>query len=234
MIKQILNFKTYSQYYEDLILFYVFHDIERGFYIDIGANDPNTLSVTKSFYLNGWNGLNIEPLPDKYNSLLINRPKDINLQIGAGKNKGNATLYLFGPGSTMIQKYSSNKSKLINIKIDTMSNICKKYIKKDVEIKFCKIDVEGEEKNVLLGYDFDKYRPNIFLIESTLPGTGIPSFSSWEYILLNNDYSFIYQYTINRFYIDNRIPKLRKRFLNVDKYIKLYEKKEKNKKKNLQ
>ena len=79
LIEKILNFKTYSQFYEDLILFSVFHNVKKGFYIDIGANDPNHLSVTKSFYLSGWNGINIEPLPDKYDSLLSDRPKDINI-----------------------------------------------------------------------------------------------------------------------------------------------------------
>ena len=103
-----------------------------------------------------------------------------------------------------------------------MSNICKKYIKKDIKIHFCKIDVEGSEKNVLLGFDFENYRPQIFLIESTLPGTYIPSYSSWEYILLWNNYSFAYQYSINRFYVDNSNPNLKYKFLNLGKYIKIF------------
>ena len=222
LIKKILNFKTFAQFYEDLILFCVFHDVEKGFYIDIGANDPDILSVTKAFYLKGWNGINIEPLPDKYNSLVKIRPKDINLQIGVSRIKGNSTLYLLGSGSTMQKNFSNNQSQIININIDTMSNICEKYIKKGEDIQFCKIDVEGEEKNVLLGYDFEKYRPKVFVIESTLPGTIIPSYSSWEYILLNNNYSFAYQYNINRYYIDNKIENLNRKFLKLDNYIKLY------------
>ena len=60
---------SYSQFYEDFILISVFHNVKEGFYIDIGANDPNIISVTKSFYLSGWNGINIELLPDKYDLL---------------------------------------------------------------------------------------------------------------------------------------------------------------------
>ena len=71
----------------------------------------------------------------------------------------------------------------MTIKIDTMSNICKQYIKNEKNIHFCKIDVEGEEKNVLLGFNFENCRPNVFVIESTKPGTMIPSFSEWENIL---------------------------------------------------
>lgn len=222
MIEELQNFTTYSQEYEDLILLCIFYDIEKGYYIDIGANDPDKISVTKAFYLKGWNGINIEPLPEKYNSLLQKRPKDINLQIGVGKNKGNTTLYLYGTGSTIYKKLIKKPSKFIFIKIDTMANICKDYIKKEIKIQFCKIDVEGSEKDVLLGFDFQRYRPIIFLIESTLPSTNISSYSSWEYILINNNYSFVYQYSINRFYVDNSNTIIKSKFLKIDKYIKLF------------
>src|SRR5262245_22078906 len=36
----------YSQFYEDYILGYVFKDQKRGFYVDVGANDPDKSSVT--------------------------------------------------------------------------------------------------------------------------------------------------------------------------------------------
>ena len=152
-----------------------------------------------------------------------NRPKDINLNIGVGKNKGFSNLYVMGVMSTLQKKFSKNQSKTINIKMDTMYNVCQKYIKNDKDIHFCKIDVEGEEKNVLLGYDFNRCRPQIFMIESTIPATYIPSHSEWEYILLKNNYIFVYKYKINRFYIDNTFPNLKKRFNNIDNYIKLYE-----------
>ena len=93
-----------------------------------------------------------------------------------------------------------------------MFNICRKYVPKNEIIQFCKIDVEGGEKDVLLGYDFENYRPKVFCIESVQVHTGIPNHDLWEDILLKNDYSFVYKYAINRYYIDNRIKGLRKRF----------------------
>lgn len=232
MIPELKNFTTYSQVYEDLILTCVFYNVKKGFYIDIGANDPDEISVTKTFYLKGWNGINIEPLPDKYNSLLQKRPRDINLQVGVGKNKGNTTLYLYGSGSTIYKNLIKNSSQSINIKIDTMADICKEYIKRELKIQFCKIDVEGSEKDVLLGFDFQNYRPQVFLIESTLPASQIPSYSSWEYILIDNNYTFVYQYSINRFYVENSNTIIKSKFLKMDKYIKIFEslKAKKNKK----
>ena len=219
-LEELMNFNSYSQYYEDLILFCIFYDIENGFYIDIGANDPNIISVTKEFYLKGWNGINVEPLPDKYKLLLNIRKRDINLQIGVGKEKGIFAYYK--NGSTLRKQYSGKNSQILNIKVDTMSNVCKKYIPKGKKIEFCKIDVEGGERNVLLGYDFKIYRPKVFCIESTKPTTSIPCQEEWEDILLKNDFSFAYQYKINRYYIDNKIEGLREKFKKVNKIIKLY------------
>ena len=36
-----------------------------GFYVDVGAADPEVDSVTHAFYERGWSGINIEPL-DEY------------------------------------------------------------------------------------------------------------------------------------------------------------------------
>ena len=79
-----------------------------------------------------------------------------------------------------------------------------------------------EKKNVLLGYDFENYRPEVFCIESIKPGTNIPCYDLWEEILLKNNYSFAFEYSINRYYIDNRIEGLRERFYQIKKYIKFY------------
>ena len=112
------------------------------------------------------------------------RKRDINLQIGVGKMKGNGTLYMHGCGSTL-QKANRKNYQSIAINVDTMLNLCRKYVPKNEIIQFCKIDVEGGEKNVLLGYDFENYRPKVFCIESTLPNTEIPCHNLWEDILLN-------------------------------------------------
>ena len=223
------NFVSYSQHFEDFILFYLLYDIECGFYIDVGANDPNFISVTKAFYDRGWKGINIEPLPFKYKLLKQFRHRDINIQMGAGNMKGNATLQILcdhGECSSIFYNKIYNNSKLLNIKIETMSNICKMYIPIGKEIHFCKIDVEGAEKNVLLGFDFENYRPKIFCIESLINiKTKKPEYKEWEYILTKNDYKLGYVFGLNRFYYDNRINSLKGKFYNIEQYLKKYYKK---------
>ena len=224
------NFTSNAPDFEDFILFFLFYDIHNGFYIDIGANDPNYFSVTKAFYDRGWNGINVEPLPDKYQLLQKFRPRDINLKFGAGNYEGEANLLIkgyvgFGDASTLSYSEKSNNSKTININVTTMAKICKMYVPKGIQIQFCKIDVESYEKNVLLGYDFNNYRPKIFCIESLInKTTNIGEYQEWEYILKSNDYEFIYKFQRNRFYYDKRINGLKEKFFEIDHYVKIYKK----------
>ena len=216
------NFISYSQEFEDLILYSIFYDVKNGFYIDVGANDPDDCSVTKAFYNLGWNGINIEPLPDKFKKLEEERKRDINLNIAAGDKKGYSKLNVGGACSKIVG--NSRSYNAINVTIETMATICQQYIPLKKEIHFCKIDVELYEKNVLLGYDFENYRPKVFCIESVYPGTTIPCYQLWEYILFEHDYSLAYDYKINRYYIDNRIPYLKERFNNTHIFINNYKK----------
>ena len=227
-INILSNFASHAPDFEDFILFYIFFDMQKGFYIDVGANHPKIFSVTKSFYDRGWHGINIEPLPDKYKLLAKFRPRDINLNLGAGKFVGSANLKIigtFGQRSTLFYERNVNSSELINIKIQTMSNICKKYVPKGIKIDFCKIDVEGSEKNVLLGYDFINYRPKVFCIESyKTKEKEFPYYKNWEYILISNDYNFAFEYGLNRFYYDKRRKGFKAKFQMIEYYLKLIKK----------
>ena len=69
----------FSQLYEDYVLAYVFQDRKMGFYVDVGANDPNHDNVTKIFYERGWRGVNIEPNVGFFRELDAQRPGDRNV-----------------------------------------------------------------------------------------------------------------------------------------------------------
>lgn len=44
-----MRYESYAQELEDIILYVALQDVDEGFYIDIGANDPIEISVTKFF-----------------------------------------------------------------------------------------------------------------------------------------------------------------------------------------
>ncbi len=79
---------SYAQRGEDVVLDRVFGQQPAGFYADVGANDPIVDSVTQHFYVKGWSGINIEPLPDPFRRLAEARPKDINLNLAVSDRKG--------------------------------------------------------------------------------------------------------------------------------------------------
>ena len=88
-----MRLESYAQEFEDIIIYSFLRDVNDGFYIDVGANDPTNISVTKFFYLRGWHGINIEPLRFRCLHLEEQRPRDINLCVGVGSEKGKLQLF---------------------------------------------------------------------------------------------------------------------------------------------
>lgn len=81
MLERVIS---YSQDVEDVILYHVLKDVANVFYIDAGANDSISLSVTKLFYDKGGHGINIEPQQKYIEKYGLERDRDINLCMGVG------------------------------------------------------------------------------------------------------------------------------------------------------
>jgi FkbM family methyltransferase len=221
---------TWAQEYEDTILFHVFKNIKSGFYLDIGANSPWNISVTKLFYEHNWRGINIEPLPTMHQELCGDRVRDINLCMGAGSKEDTLTFFVSdmengGVVSTFNAKIADGfgKQTQINVLIKPVGSILKEHLPNKQNIHFCKIDVEGFEKEVLEGFDFGKYRPWVFVMESTIPCTLIPNYDKWEYILIENGYDFVLASGINRYYLDRTKEHLKSRFMSPKQLLEIYD-----------
>ena len=180
--------------------------------------------MTKFFYDRGWHGINVEPLPDKCALLIENRPRDINLCVGLGSKRDKIKLFQAGGLSTFLPdiaesvNISSNPQRIKPIL--TLSEIHERYCDPKQDIHFCKIDVEGFERQVLEGIkDWQKFRPWIFAIEATLPRTMTPSHEEWEQILLANDYVFATMFGVNRFYIDLEREYLLQGFQKIGQFV---------------
>ena len=203
-----MSFISYAQNFEDVMLWRALKHIETGFYIDVGANDPEVDSVTKAFYDLGWRGINIEPVSQWFLRLQETRVRDINLQLALGSEPGEITLYeIPDTGLSTAEKAFAKRheaergyqSRELKVAQDTLANVCEQY--HIAPIHFLKIDVEGMEKAVLEGADFVKIRPWIVLVESTFPNSQKESHSEWEPTLLNAGYKHAYSDGINRFYV---------------------------------
>ena len=88
-----MSFISYAQNYEDVMLYRALKGVEKGFYIDVGAMDPVMGSVTKAFYERGWRGINIEPIKQWHEKLMLDRPEDINLNVAILDKPGSVQFY---------------------------------------------------------------------------------------------------------------------------------------------
>jgi FkbM family methyltransferase len=191
---------SYSQYREDIILSALLDDIEKGFYVDVGANYPVVDSVTYSFYRRGWSGINIEPVDHLCEMLSKKRSKDTNLNIAVSNYEGVADFYedinIHGH-SSLIQDSpdESNKQRKYEVKVKTLESI---FVQERVKtIHFLKIDVEGSEYEVLEGNDWKKYRPEVICIESNHQSTENRIFD----YLVSKKYKRIIFDGLNEYYI---------------------------------
>jgi FkbM family methyltransferase len=203
-----MSFISYAQNFEDVMLWRALKHVDPGFYIDVGANDPDYDSVTKAFYERGWRGINVEPVPQWFERLETARPLDINLQLALGAEPGEITLFeipdtgLSTAEKTFAERHEAERgyqSRELRVKVDTLSSVCEMY--HPAAIHFLKIDVEGAENAVFQGADFGKIRPWIILVEATLPNSQEESYSDWEPVLLNAGYEYVYFDGLNRYYV---------------------------------
>jgi FkbM family methyltransferase len=198
---------SYAQNHEDVLLDRAFARGKPGFYIDVGANEPVTDSVTKHFYDLGWRGINVEPAQRPYELLAAARDRDINLNIGLSNKEGELEFFefpvaaasTFDPGQAQRNEDTGLPAERRTVPTLTLAQLCERYVTGPID--FLSVDVESHEREVLEGGDWARFRPRIVLVESTRPNTTIPSHERWEGILLDAGYAFAFFDGLNRYYV---------------------------------
>ena len=172
-LKKTTNFKkSYSVGGIDLLLNYLYKDKFNGVYIDVGCNHPVDGNNTFLLYLKRWSGINVDldiHVIEKFNYF---RPKDYNVDIAVSNSEGVVDLFFYHERSAIntINKdvYNSRKKKIQEIKkirSTTLDSIIKNSPYSNKKINLLSIDVEGNELNVLKGFDLKKYYPEVIVIE---------------------------------------------------------------------
>ena len=200
---------SYAQRYEDMHLLRVFGEQANGFYIDIGAGHPVYDNVSFAFYLRSWSGITAEPNPWLAQLSEAVRPRDSRIQSLVGEKAGEATYYLvddFHGLSTTVEGHAlkaqsefGKNSQAMTVPVTTLRALCEQHA--PAAIDFLKIDVEGAEREVLLGGDWRRFRPKVVVLEALAPVTMVPSWEAWEPLLTAQSYRFAFFDSLNRYYV---------------------------------
>ena len=210
-------FVSYAQNFEDVMLRRALNNVARGFYIDVGAQDPIVDSVSMGFYEEGWRGVHVEPVASYAARLRAQRPDELVVQAALGAQRG--TLRFFDvvetglstadPNAAARYRDSGRTVREIEVPCLTLAELMAPYA--DIDVHWLKIDVEGYETAVLQGWN-SAVRPWIVVVESTAPLTQTASHREWEELVLAHGYAFAYFDGLNRFYIRADHEELRPAF----------------------
>ena len=217
ILRLAMPFISYAQNYEDVILWRALRDAEKGFYVDVGAADPEEWSVTHAFYERGWSGINVEPLEEYFRKLTQARPRDINLKVVVGREAGQRTLYTIpGTGLSTLDREIAAKHRAAGwqpqetvVHVQTLTKILEGYA--PPVIHFLKVDVEGAEAEVLEGLDLERIRPWIIVVEATEPFSTVSTRTNWERLVTDRGYGFSYFDGLNCFYVADEMAALKER-----------------------
>lgn len=199
----------YSQCDQDKYLHMnVFKDYKSGVFVDVGAHDGKTFNNTLFFEENyKWSGINIEPIPDVYKKLQVNRYNCINLCNAIDISNNILKEFMINTGHTemlsgLIEKYDARHMERINYentKYNCSSNTIK-VVTRTLEsifeeyninnINYLSIDVEGAEFSVIKSINFNKVFIDVIMFENNYDNVSIPIIEYLEkfgYKVLNKD-----------------------------------------------
>ncbi len=200
---------AYGQNAEDVVLRRALRDVEHGFYVEVGANDPTVLSISRAFYDAGWSGVAIEPLEAVAEQFRQARPRDTVVQAAiTSADTDTVSLHAIdGTGLSTLDRATNDRhakagfeSREVLVPARTLDSVLAEVDAPD-DIHFMVVDTEGTEADVLSSIDLTRWRPWILVVEATEPLTTAPSHSAWEPALLAAGYELCLFDGISRFYV---------------------------------
>jgi FkbM family methyltransferase len=168
---------SFSQCGEDLIIDQILQtfQIYKPTYLDIGAYDPIKLNNTFLFYRRGSSGICVEPNPVLFRRIKKFRPRDACLNVGiTGSGEGLGKLFVMSSDTLstlskeVAERYTSYGSQhidqVIPVQLLGINQLFKSYV--NWHVNLVSLDVEGNEYEILVQFDFSLFTPDIFCIET--------------------------------------------------------------------
>lgn len=204
-------FVSYAQNREDVVLWRALKDVPHGRYVDVGANHPRELSVTRGFYELGWSGVTVEPVPDLAALQRLERPRDTHVEAAVtDAPTETVTLHVIGMTGLSTLEDGVRDGHVADGRAAVDHTVPAKRLdavlteagfRPEDDVHFVVVDVEGAEAAVLRSIDLAVWRPWIFVVEATEPLGTTPTHDHWEGILESASYRFCLFDGLSRFYV---------------------------------
>ena len=166
--------KSYSLSYVDLIIDYLFKNINKGVYIDVGCNHPIKFNNTYLLYKRGWSGINVDSDIDSIKLFNRFRSKDFNVRNIVSNDESIKKLYYYHKRSALntlskdlVDYRTSKPSKIIEEKSVTLNKIIEDSPYNNGKINLLSLDIENHEFEVLKNFNFLKYNIDVLVVEIT-------------------------------------------------------------------
>jgi FkbM family methyltransferase len=193
---------------EDLWLDAFFGGRSHGFFVDVGAYDGVNLSNSYHFEQLGWTGVLVEPDPRKADQCRGSRPRSLVFQCAAVGSPEMSEITFFqveaGEVYSTTKLTDSHAARIsgmglqptaLTVPARTLDSMLEEAGTSSVD--FVSIDVEGAEMEVLRGFDIERWKPAVVIIESN---TKIRSADIRNYFV-SHGYAYRDSIDVNDFYV---------------------------------
>lgn len=169
---------SYSQCGEDMIIDFLFAwlGVEKIAYLDVGAHHPTWLSNTYYFYARGERGILIEPDEDLCAGLRQKRPRDTVLNLAvATSGEDEVDMYVM-TSRTLNTLDRAQAEELVaggRERIEAVRKVRLAGINEILSEQFgaakpnlVSLDIEGLDLEILRAWDYSRFRPEVFCVET--------------------------------------------------------------------
>jgi len=170
-----------------------------GFFVDVGANDPKIDSQTWHLEQRGWTGVLIEPQPELAQRLRQERiAKVYAVACSSPADAGRSmTLHLAGTQSSLNPDFfvfKMHREGTIDVPVKTLDEVLADA-GAPMPLDFVSIDVESHEIEVLKGFNLDRWRPKLLLVEDIVLNLRLHRY------LQSRGYKWVRRTAINSWYV---------------------------------
>lgn len=165
--------ESYAQWGDDVLVWDYFRKKSDGVFLEAGANDPKSLSQTYLLEKRGWTGILVEPVPECCEKLRKERPgsKIFQNALGSPNQRGFLRLSIPSGVSELASvlkdgQQAGNQDKVFFAELLTLTEVLETA--GVLHLDYLSLDLEGMELEALQGLDFNKFKPDLVIVEDRL------------------------------------------------------------------